>query len=1458
MIDLNYLNDFPKSFSKEASQLKQILSIYNEMKAEVTFIKSAVEVEGKSTESLGKSIITSAKTFYSEAALASDDLTHLLKLEQIFIMMFDQISNESQSGLTVNQVTKTFSEIGEDISDFTRGTSENLIALVRDLNNARIKYKNLFIKTEKSFKDLEQNFLSKKKVEADDKHSYNQTMKDKIEDKILNILNEFEENKNSLISSFDECKRLEVVLNEMIKNAFTNSIRFLVNSINNFKNLLSNVCEGKSSSLNKCKNEFIFKSMESLNQIELDFNNQELRYNEIKGIKSEFGLFMNLFNLNRENQNLTQNSINIQNSINPNQSLNQNLPTNQSTNMNESIISDASANSSNNSQYSISEISQIIEENFNKNNYTTSLFTDNLLSYLYVFNQSVTLRKKHLSSFLKFIQDYIKSLENFVSISNKLIKGLALPKVVILNYCPFIIQIQEFLRSLTELIIRKEEENIKILITTLQSPLEHILMKDLSSDEAIINGVYQKIQKEYSNFKTNLNKLLQNKEKVSQNLEKVKENIHKNSDDVNSFAKFEKQFLSLRAEEGNLNEACLDAYKKYRKFIEECLEILRKTILSYKEKEFNKTKEFKENLINFLKFKEKNFNQISEFLGYKDQIPMENSSILKSLNLIYSSYNKEFDLGMDEKILNDVFNEIISSTTTESSIKSLGLSREIQNSLKDIIYMNKEEIIPSKEFNLNDFISPEELNSYKEKLNFLKNNARRISVKNISTNRKKFDDIFYIDQDENFIDNFSCALSDKILVQGKLYITNKKLVFYSWFNNSTLFGKTLIEIPKEEIVEVEKHKNLLFDNMIYVKTKTTQFLFASFINRDKCYYVIREVFFGEKNPLEESKTLESTQVPKPEEINRDGREGLNLNLSHISEDNIVEKHNKDNLSVDAGDIQNNKSSSNIEIKIAHKKSKSENTSPLKMTKKENLELEIEKNQEDEKLNLNKFNEVINEVNLSRKNTEENLNLINNLNSSRISFSPEKEEYSQKREENLNLNLNLNENVIDTQVQVPQIISKTDIISKIATFNKSQLEIFNTQNKRNFQATFINNHKLGDIPLPFIYNSLYDPDSPCPEMGSSKSFNISFLELRKDYAINFSKIDNPSWDSLIPKYFKNKDNYIHSIFEDKNLGNQFINEELVNPTGEINKIEYKYAYTHPILKKKFMGPSKLEVEDNFKIYFLSPSCLIVEIFSYMSGFMMMDTFYTILQYRYDSVPQYNQPVDKVEYETSLSVNLEIVFIKENWFKAKIQGEAQADMDESIKGTVLPNISKVLNSQREKYLKSLEEYKRKMQEEKSSLNLNLNLEAQPILNIENLNVKPEEEDAYRIIDRTSQFGFSEKEEQKNLEETLLKEKNLKEEKEKAPQITQPCKEIEIIQPQSEMNELLELIQTTSKEKSVLLFTFIFFMFIYFLFMPSHASLTMFVNLILFLFIVLKLNRIERKVDYMYQHVSKVKSE
>lgn len=54
---------------------------------------------------------------------------------------------------------------------------------------------------------------------------------------------------------------------------------------------------------------------------------------------------------------------------------------------------------------------------------------------------------------------------------------------------------------------------------------------------------------------------------------------------------------------------------------------------------------------------------------------------------------------------------------------------------------------------------------------------------------------------EELYKTFSCALADKIILQGRLYVTSHRLCFFSNFNPSTVFfGDTFIQIPKKDII----------------------------------------------------------------------------------------------------------------------------------------------------------------------------------------------------------------------------------------------------------------------------------------------------------------------------------------------------------------------------------------------------------------------------------------------------------------------------------------------------------------------------------------------------------------------------------------------------------------------------------------------------------------------------------
>lgn len=102
-----------------------------------------------------------------------------------------------------------------------------------------------------------------------------------------------------------------------------------------------------------------------------------------------------------------------------------------------------------------------------------------------------------------------------------------------------------------------------------------------------------------------------------------------------------------------------------------------------------------------------------------------------------------------------------------------------------------------------------------------------------------FNSKFGLVKDEVIDEVFSCALLDKIVIQGKLFISNKKLAFHSYFNRFTLLGETKMIIPKKDILRIEKRYNaLIFDNSIAVITLKGEVFFTSFVFRDRAYISI--------------------------------------------------------------------------------------------------------------------------------------------------------------------------------------------------------------------------------------------------------------------------------------------------------------------------------------------------------------------------------------------------------------------------------------------------------------------------------------------------------------------------------------------------------------------------------------------------------------------------------------------
>lgn len=997
-------------------------------------------------------------------------------------------------------------------------------------------------------------------------------------------------------------------------------------------------------------------------------------------------------------------------------------------------------------------------------------------------NLMISTRKKTVSFIQKISGEILKNMDNLVYCSSKSIKNLVTPKTNLINSCAFIIQIREFLKSSFELIIKKYEELNKFMTNNFMYALDSQI-KDITADENMFIQFSGKFQKELNNYKSNLSKYQQNKEKATQNLERIKELVMKSSDDQSNLQKFEKQLITAMAEEDSAKEALLDLNKKFRKICEENFEHFKKIFETYKDKENLKNKELKEYVFSIIKHKNKLINHIFDFLNFKTTIQADSETCIHSIEKIYSNFFKELGISaFEEKELFELVKFLYYKNEQEElSLKIIISSEEtipainltINSLIKKLNFIIKDEsIILKKEcefmsFNTtnnnnsegasqsnNNILKEEDLKAYYDKLSILKSNSKKISVRHLfEPNRKRYDDIFYYDVDEIVdLNSFSCALSDKILLQGKLFITNKKLVFYSWFNNSSLFGSTLIEIPKNDILEVTKQYNMIFDNSIEVQTKNISFFFTSFVYRDKCYSLIREIIFGEieeqrksilstsnifgltsnkldgielttfNNPKKETSLIKDLNI-----INSDvGNEKLN---SYFEEKNNIENDHNNLINLD-----DNKVNENLQIW--------ENNENI-LTKKDEIANKIKESHKIQTLTQRELYEECKKINFI-------------VDSDQIIIKEGFINLNDENEAKKDIN-NLSNNLDNSAEKLTKHLIDSELKCKIDNLHEKNYEIYLSKNKRVFHTIPIKDKDLGDLPLPYIYNSLFNIEMNCDEMNMNKSFLRSLMEIRKDYDISFTKPPEENWDDQIPTFFKEKINRVNinkpeCFFSDevfKDIGKfkkvfleDFSNLELDLNSDDKNKKNtqsYKFNLVHPILKKRFMGPSKLNIEDIYKVFFISPKCFIVDNYSYMSGFMMMDCFYSVMQFKFETDYEFsstqNGNIIYLTNKTKLTISFGIEFIKPTMFKQKIIDNAIEDTNDSVKTLLFPNIEKVALGQRsifanekKEYLSRIEKIELPKQKEKSTNiieklqeNINLEKELEEKIKKEEANVK-----------------------------------------------------------------------------------------------------------------------------------------
>ncbi|CEP23619.1 YSP2 [Cyberlindnera jadinii] len=96
-----------------------------------------------------------------------------------------------------------------------------------------------------------------------------------------------------------------------------------------------------------------------------------------------------------------------------------------------------------------------------------------------------------------------------------------------------------------------------------------------------------------------------------------------------------------------------------------------------------------------------------------------------------------------------------------------------------------------------------------------------------------------IPKSEKLIEDYSCALQKDILVQGRVFISERHICFKS----NILGWVTNIIIPIHEIVQLEKKTTAgLFPNGIVIQTLHQKYVFASFLTRDTTFELITNIW----------------------------------------------------------------------------------------------------------------------------------------------------------------------------------------------------------------------------------------------------------------------------------------------------------------------------------------------------------------------------------------------------------------------------------------------------------------------------------------------------------------------------------------------------------------------------------------------------------------------------------------
>ena len=274
-------------------------------------------------------------------------------------------------------------------------------------------------------------------------------------------------------------------------------------------------------------------------------------------------------------------------------------------------------------------------------------------------------------------------------------------------------------------------------------------------------------------------------------------------------------------------------------------------------------------------------------------------------------------------------------------------------------------------------------------------------------------------------------------------------------------------------------------------------------------------------------------------------------------------------------------------------------------------------------------------------------------------------------ENINNKLikdNMMNQFVNRNIATQIMLKKINFFEKLKAIGNERMKYFEQRynkdyyfmNKEYFDNIFINENDIKNrLPLTLVFYYIFNPETNIKKLNLNKSFFESIFLLRGDtnLTLNYKK----SKLLKVPKFFNDLDyvNHLFNDFDEIEL-NKFLNEI----DNWQNTFKFELQFVHP-LKQIYIAKNKITMKDVAKIYFISPTDLIVDYHSFASDFPMSDKFISITQYRFHCDIKFNGYSGKFEFKTSAVVYNKLQVIKKAILENELKIFANKNNEEELK-------------------------------------------------------------------------------------------------------------------------------------------------------------------------------------------------